>query len=131
MHRRWSVAQRRQTVLVVDDERSVRQLVVNVLREAGFHVLDAADGSRAMEIAREHPTDIALLLTDVVLPGINGVELARILKGSDPELQVVFMSGYEEDELEGRGIAGVGAAYVTKPFSADVLTLMVDGALSP
>lgn len=124
------MTKKRQTVLVVDDERSVRQLAVNVLREHGFNVLEAADGSRAIEIARDHPTEIALLLTDVVLPGLNGEELARILKGSNPELQVVFMSGYEEDELEGRGIGGIGAAYITKPFTADVLTLMVDGALA-
>ena len=119
------------TVLVVDDQRSVRQLVVNVLRQRGFNVLAAADGPRAIEIAQEHRTDISLLLTDVVLPGINGEELAGLLRGSNPGMQVVYMSGYEEEELASRGIGGVGAAYISKPFTADVLTLMVEGALTP
>lgn len=124
------MARRRQTVLVVDDERSIRQLVVNVLRQNGFNVLEAADGSRAIEIARKHPSEITLLLTDLVLPGINGEELARVLRTSNPELHVVFMSGYAEDELEGRGIGGVGTAYISKPFSGDVLALMIRGALA-
>ena len=124
------MARRRQTVLVVDDERSIRQLVGNVLRQHDFNVLEAADGSRAIEIARKHPSEITLLLTDLVLPGINGEELGRILKTSNPELHVVFMSGYAEDELAGRGIAGVGSAYITKPFSGDVLTLMIHGVLA-
>ena len=124
------MATKRQTVLVVDDERSIRQLVVNVLRQHGFDVLEAPDGPRAIELAREHPAEIALLLTDLVLPGISGEELARVLKTSIPGLNVVFMSGYEEDELKGRGIGGVGAAYISKPFSGDVLTLMIRGALA-
>lgn len=117
------------TVLVVEDQRSVRQLAVNVLRQQGYRVLDAPDGSRAMEIANSEGANLGLLLTDVVLPGINGEELARILKAEHPDLRVIFMSGYEEDELTGRGIGGVGAAYVTKPFTADVLTMMVEGAM--
>ena len=121
---------RRETVLVVDDERSVRQLAVNVLRAEGFTVLEAADGSRAMEVVREHPAEIALLLTDVVLPGINGADLARILTGSDEELRVVFMSGYAEEELAERGIVDVGGTVISKPFTADILKLMVDAALS-
>lgn len=122
------MAKHKGTVLVVDDERSVRQLVVNVLRRQGYKVLVAADGSRAIEIARADDAKVDLLLTDVVLPGINGKELAQVLQASNSELQVVYMSGYEEDELAGKGIA-VGAAYITKPFTAEVLTLMVEGAL--
>lgn len=122
--------EKRGTVLVVDDQRSVRQLAANVLRQRGFAVLEAADASCAMEIASSTDVDIGLLLTDVVLPGMNGEELARALQADNPELRVVFMSGYEEDEITGRGIGGVGAAYITKPFTPDVLTLMVRGALS-
>ncbi|MFO7894568.1 MAG: response regulator [Longimicrobiales bacterium] len=117
------------TVLVVEDQRSVRQLAVNVLRQHGYRVLEAPDGSRAMEIASSEGAHLELLLTDVVLPGINGEELARILRAEHPDLRVIFMSGYEEDELTGRGIGGVGAAYITKPFTADVLTMMVAGAM--
>ena len=116
------------TVLVVDDERSVRQLAVNILRRQDFKVLEAADGKGAIEIVRSG-ANVDLLLVDVVLPGINGAELAKILRDSNPDLKVVFMSGYEEEELTRKGIGGVGAAYITKPFTADVLILMVEGAL--
>lgn len=119
----------KRTVLVVEDQRSVRQLAVNVLRQQGYRVLEASDGSRAIEIASSEGAHLELLLTDVVLPGINGEELARILKAEHSDLRVIFMSGYEEDELTGRGIGGVGAAYITKPFTADVLTMMVEGAM--
>ena len=116
-------------VLVVDDERSVRQLVANVLRREGYRVYEAADGKAAVEIVRDTGTDIDLLLTDVVLPGMNGAELAEVLQTTTPDMRTIFMSGYEEDELAERGIGRIGAAYITKPFTPEVLTLVVEGAL--
>ena len=116
-------------VLVVDDERSVRQLVANVLRREGYRVYEAADGKAAVEIVRDTGTDIELLLTDVVLPGMNGAELAEVLRATNPDMRTIFMSGYEEDELAERGIGRVGAAYITKPFTSEVITHVVEGAL--
>ena len=116
-------------VLVVDDERSVRQLVANVLRQEGYRVYEAADGKAAIEIVRDTGTDIDLLLADVVLPGMNGAELAEVLHATNPDMRTIFMSGYQEDELAERGIGRVGGAYITKPFTAEVLTLVVEGAL--
>lgn len=121
----------RQTVLVVDDDASVRVLVSRILRREGYEVREAADGERALELARSAPEGVDLLLTDVVLPGMSGPALAAELRSRMPDLRVVFISGFGEEEIESRGIGDVGAAYITKPFTADVLTLMVRGALNP
>lgn len=116
------------TVLVVDDDAAVRSLAARILRRAGYAVMEAVDGAQALVRARGSG-GVALLLTDVVLPGQNGAELAEALRVDHPDMAVVFMSGFEESELEARGIGGVGAAYVTKPFTADVLALVARGAL--
>ena len=117
-------------VLVVDDEASVRQIAASILRRCGYRVLQAPDGPTALAAVQSSGDPIQLLLTDVVLPGMKGDELARTLRDRNPDLRVVFMSGYQEDELSGMGVAGVGNAYITKPFTADVLTLMVQGAMN-
>lgn len=119
----------RGVVLVVDDEPAVCQLAAKVLKRQGFKVLEALDAAGAMEMVEAVRGRIQLLLTDVVLPGMKGDELARTLKAANPDLRVVFMSGYGEDELDGLGVGVVGGAYMTKPFNADVLTLMVEGAI--
>ena len=118
-----------QLVLVVDDQSAVRQLAARVLRRQGYTVLEAEDGPAALEQVADATSPVRLLLTDVVLPGMNGEELAEALLQENPALHVVFMSGYEEDELQQRGINSIGASYITKPFTADVLTLIVNGAL--
>ncbi|MFW6331567.1 MAG: response regulator, partial [Gemmatimonadota bacterium] len=84
--------------------------------------------TRALEAAALSDHPIALLLTDLVLPGESGAELAGTLCAERPGLPVIYMSGFQETELENRGILA-GAAYITKPFTADVLTLMVRGAI--
>ena len=120
-----------QMVLVVDDDAAVRGLAGRILRREGYAVLEAADADSALEAARSADGGVALLLTDVILPGANGADLAGRLRAQVPGLRVVFMSGFGEEELQGHGIEEVGAAYITKPFTADVLTLMVRGALEP
>lgn len=120
---------KRGVVLVVDDQPSVREFAARVLRRRGYTVLEAVSGPAAVEMAEAARGRVQLLLTDVVLPGMTGDELARTLQASNPDLRVVFMSGYEEHELSDRGIQSVGTAYITKPFDAAVLTLMVEGAL--
>ena len=119
----------RGTVLVVEDEAAVRKLAAKILRRQGYTVVEAGDAHEAVEIAASGQA-INGLLTDVVLPGMKGDELARTLRKMHPELRVIYMSGYEEDELSRQGVGGVGAAYITKPFTADVLTLMVDGVMA-
>ena len=116
-------------VLVVEDEPRVRQLVAKVLRRRGFVVLEAEDAEAALRLFGDQAADIALLLTDVVMPGMDGQQLADSLAAAHPQLKVIFMSGFTEDELSARGVGGVGAAYLTKPFSPDVLTMIVEGVL--
>ena len=116
------------TVLLVEDEAPVRGLAARILRRRGYTVIEAEDGHAGVALATQGRT-IDLLLADVVLPGMRGDELARTLQKVHPGLEVIFMSGYEEADLTDMGVGGVGAAYITKPFTADVLTLMVEGAL--
>jgi PAS domain S-box-containing protein len=92
-----------ETVLVVEDESLVRELAVRALSQAGFQVLQAADGHQALARAREHTGTIHLLLTDVVMPGMNGLELATTLKRERTELRVMLMSGYPDAALAQRG----------------------------
>jgi len=115
-------------VLVVDDDAAVRAFAGRVLGREGYDVVEAEDGGSALRAARAE-TDDLVLLTDVVLPGMNGAELAAVLRAERPGLPVIYMSGFGESELEALGIYEVGAAYLTKPFTPEVLTLMVEGAL--
>ena len=116
-------------VLVVEDEPRVRQLVAKVLRRRGFVVLEAEDGEAALRLFGDQAPDITLLLTDVVMPGMNGQQLADSLAAAHPQIKVIFMSGFADDELTARGVSGMGAAYITKPFTPEVLTMIVEGVL--
>ena len=108
---------RRATVLLADDEAVVRQFLRRVLEGMDCSVLEAADGEEAMVVAAAFPGEIDVLLTDVVMPGVSGRELARRLTGERPGLKTVFMSGYTDDALLRRGVDGSGAGFLQKPFS--------------
>jgi PAS domain S-box-containing protein len=112
------------SVLVVEDEAPVRQLVTNALRRAGYRVLIAEDANSAMTLLREQgPVD--LLLTDVIMPGRNGRELAREAQAHQPGLPVLFMSGYADRTFGPDGPGGMGEAFLQKPFALDVMTARV------
>ena len=114
-------AERTATVLVVDDEPSVRVLVAEVLDDAGYEVLEAEHGPSGLAMLRARP-DIDLLVTDVGLPGgMNGRQLADAARVARPELKVLFITGYAENAVVGRGQLEAGMALLTKPF--DVVTL--------
>jgi CheY-like chemotaxis protein len=100
------------TLLLVEDERSVRRLVARILRGAGYDVLEAGDGAEALEIGREHAERIAGLVTDVDMPAMSGVELARRLGQDCPGLPVLFISGLGQEGLEGER-----SGFVPKPFT--------------
>jgi CheY-like chemotaxis protein len=117
------------TILVVDDEAAVRRVVTRLLERAGHTVLAAADGAEALAIAQAHAGRIDLLLTDVVLPGMPGRDVADQLRGQRPQTRVLYMSGYPGDEITRRGLEA-DATYVEKPFSADTLADAVDQALA-
>jgi two-component system cell cycle sensor histidine kinase/response regulator CckA len=112
-----------ETVLVAEDDDSVRGLVVQVLRSEGYRVLYARDGFKAMELAGPEGGKVDLLLTDVMMPGIRGPELARILLGRNPRIKVLFMSGYEQGS-EDRPVGGE-LGFLAKPFSPEELAQKV------
>jgi DNA-binding NtrC family response regulator len=105
-------------ILVVDDEPSIRRFAARVLLDEGFAVREAADGAQALEIV--HSGGISVLVSDVVMPRLNGVQLMEALARSHPRLPVLLMSGYASPELEGMGIAAP-CGLLTKPFAAEVL----------
>ena len=113
-------------ILLVEDEPGVRKLACRVLRRCGYEVLEASSGEDATRIcAQRSGADIDLLLTDVVMPGMNGAELAHMLATSHPEMRVLYMSGYAEDRLiEQTGLAA-GVPFMPKPFTPDSLARKV------
>jgi CheY-like chemotaxis protein len=116
------------TVLLVEDEDSVRSLARRVLTRAGYAVLEAADGESALEVARAHAGAIDLLLTDVVMPGGGGRKLAEAMERLRPATRVLYMSGYPGDAIAEHGLAPE-VDLLPKPFSPDTLLRRVASAL--
>ena len=112
------------TILVVDDDEWVRVLARDVLAAEGYRMLEAADGQDAIRVAAEHTGPIHLLLTDVMMSGMNGCELAAGLVALLPGLKVMFMSAYDRDFLVARGL-NPGGPVITKPFTIEYLTRRV------
>jgi len=118
------------TVLVADDEAALRTAAARVLRAGGYNVLQASNGEEALAVAAAHPGRVGVLLTDVVMPGIGGVELAARVVARDPAIRVVYMSGYPQSHLEAVGGLPGGHAFVDKPFGLDTLLAAVQDALA-
>jgi CheY-like chemotaxis protein len=117
-------------ILVVDDDDGVRQVTAKVLAREGYRVLQAGEGTEALKVAREHAGPLDLLLTDVVMPGMNGRELGERLAEVRPETRLLYMSAYTEDEVLLRGIRVAEVAFLNKPFSLETLASAVRRALS-
>jgi CheY-like chemotaxis protein len=114
-----------ETVLLVDDEPAVRGLVREVLRRHGYTVVEAADGATGLRLCAEYPAPIHLVLTDVVMPGMGGREMAQQAARLRPRLRFLFMSGYTEDPRVRDDLMQPGAAFLQKPFTPGVLTRRV------
>jgi CheY-like chemotaxis protein len=119
------------TVLVVEDRPEVRGLAVHALQESGYRILEAAEGSQALQVAKDYPGPIHLLLTDVVMPHMTGKELAEHLRQLRPEIKVLYMSGYSADVLSSRGSLSAAESYIAKPFSLASLLAKVQEVLEP
>jgi len=117
-------------VLVVDDEPTLRSVIRRSLTRAGYRVLVAEDGARALALARSHAADIDLLITDVVMPGLTGLELARQLLLARPKLGVLFISGFTFEEAVPPTDLARGTAYLPKPFDTKVLLAKVHELLA-
>jgi signal transduction histidine kinase len=118
------------TVLLVEDERSLRLTCGRFLEGFGYTVLTAASPAAALEVARHHPGEIHLVLTDVVMPGMNGPELARLLQALRPSLRCVFMSGYTANAIVDCGLPEEDVHFLQKPFSRDDLAVKLHEVLA-
>ena len=110
-----------ETVLVVEDQEAVRTLAEAVLQSAGYTVLAAEGPDEALALCSTHSGAIDLLLTDLVMPGMNGRELAERVTASWPQIQVLYMSGYTGDVIVRHGIVSDGVPYLQKPFTPGAL----------
>jgi two-component system cell cycle sensor histidine kinase/response regulator CckA len=118
-----------ETILLVEDEPAVRRLARRALEAQGFRILEAGNGHEALELCEKHVTELDMLLTDVVMPRMSGVELASRLTAIDPSLRVLYMSGYTEDALGQRGVLSPDTAFLNKPFTPATLLEAVRGVL--
>jgi two-component system cell cycle sensor histidine kinase/response regulator CckA len=114
-----------ETILVVEDEPAVRQVITRILTPLGYEVIEARNGSEALQKAREHATPIHLLLTDMVMPGMSGKELAQQLSRLQPGATVLYLSGYSDETVADDGFLEQGAAFMQKPFTALALAVKV------
>jgi PAS domain S-box-containing protein len=123
----WPPARRdgRESVLVVEDEVQVRRLAAGILRNRGYEVFEAADGAEALEVSGGFAGRIDLLLTDVVMPGMRGTEVARRLAAARPGLRVLYMSGYTDDERFRQEAGTSDFEFMAKPFTPTVLARRV------
>jgi DNA-binding NtrC family response regulator len=114
-----------ETILLVEDETGVRTLAQLILKNCGYTVLAAARGDEALALAQAHPGPIHLLISDVVMPGMGGRELADKMAAVRPGLKTLFMSGYTDDTIVRHGIQASETAFLHKPFTVDGLPLKV------
>ena len=116
-------------LLVVEDEPVVLELLCRGLREAGFHVEEAADGVKALEVLERLEGKVDGVVTDVIMPLMNGKELAQQIRGRWPGMPILFVSGYTTDEVVGRGLLARGEEFLQKPFAPGVLVSAVGRVL--
>jgi two-component system, cell cycle sensor histidine kinase and response regulator CckA len=120
-----------ETVLVVEDDPAVRDVIRKVLEVGGYTVLDAGDSEAALASARDHDGPIHVLLADIMLPGGNGRDLAASVRTERPDIRVLFMSGYTDETVARGGVLEPGTRLIEKPFAADTLLRRVREALGP
>jgi CheY-like chemotaxis protein len=114
-----------ETILVVEDDEEVRKLAVHILKKRGYKVLEATEGVEAISIGKKYKDPIHLLVTDVVMPKMNGQAVAEELSGVHPETKVLYMSGYTDNTIAHFGVLEEGVEYIQKPFAVDNLVRQV------
>src|SRR5262249_14456587 len=118
-----------ETVLLVEDETSLRSLAAHLLEICGYTVLEACSGEDALKVSEQATTEIHLLLTDVVMPGISGRVLADQLIKQRPKMKVLYTSGYTGQTVGAHGVLAEGSHFLPKPFTREALTRKVREAL--
>jgi len=119
-----------ETVLLVEDEKALRRLTSRILGEAGYRVLEAADGAKALRVAADEVGEIDLVLTDVEMPTLGGRGMVAELNELSPGIRVLFMSGYTDNEILRRGIRTQETHFLQKPFTAEGLRAAVRAVLT-
>jgi signal transduction histidine kinase/ActR/RegA family two-component response regulator len=114
-----------ETILLVEDEEGVRELARDILRASGYTVIEARNGSEALQLSERHQGPLELLLTDVVMPRMSGRELAERLAPLRPDMSVLYMSGYTDDAVIRHGVLGADTAFLQKPFTPATLVQRV------
>lgn len=118
-----------ETVLLAEDDEAVRKLSKAVLEDAGYTVIEAADGDGAIQAFEQHKERIEVLLLDVVMPGKGGKEVADLILKEKPDIRTIFMSGYTADMLQSRGISGEPVSFIRKPLAPDALLRKIRSVL--
>ncbi|MBM4288199.1 MAG: PAS domain S-box protein, partial [Deltaproteobacteria bacterium] len=120
-----------ETVLLVEDNDSLRPLIGRALEKYGYQVLEARDGYEALSQVKQHPGNISLMVTDVVMPGISGSRLAESLKTLQPDMKVIYMSGYTEDVILRHGVQEKSINFIQKPFNIAHLLIKMREVIAP
>lgn len=120
-----------ETVLVVDDQESLCGLLCEVLRKNGYSVLPATSAREALQLVRQHPQQIELVITDMVMPEMGGLELTHSLSGVTPQMRVLYMSGYTDRAEDVTALLSRGHAFIEKPFTSEALLRKVREVLAP
>lgn len=118
-----------ENILLVEDEEMVRNLCRQVLESRGYRVVEAKDGIEALELFETRSEKFDLLISDIVMPKMGGKELAEKIKMIDPDLPVLFMSGYPDNAFVKRGVIEAGVNFLQKPFTVETLTAKIRGVL--
>jgi CheY-like chemotaxis protein len=128
---RWTepLPQGSETILLVEDEQTVRELIAEMLRRQGYQVLEAKDGLEALELAGQLNGTLSLLVTDVIMPRMNGKELANKMVQVHPHVKTLFISGYTDDMIARHGVLEAGVEFIEKPFSSASLVNRVHQVL--
>ena len=125
------MTERKKNVLVADDDAGVREFIADTLNENGFHAIVAKDGVEALRMVDVSREPIDVLLIDVVMPRLNGKELARTIQSHHPEMKIILISGYPDDFLARHGVPTEKIRYLKKPFTATALLDTVRDELNP
>jgi two-component system cell cycle sensor histidine kinase/response regulator CckA len=119
-----------ETILIVEDDETLLEVTHRSLEAAGYAIISARNPEEAIRMAERHPGPIHLMVTDVILPGINGAQLASQLSRLRPEMKVLFVSGYTDETIVRHGVLEPGLAFLQKPFSPKALNRKVGEMLA-